>query len=206
MDIKEMIKNRHSVRQYKDIPIEDELRMQLDELARECNEESGLNIQVIYDDPECFDTLIAHYGKFENVRNYIALVGDKSMENLDELCGYYGQKIVIAAQGMGLNTCWVGGSYGKGKCKADKDKMRELIRNERRLELCFEGFRFWDLRRWKANLNETAKGVSITVVEGKPQYEYFDVETRNYKENAYYGPIPYNDVLNFPSLVQNAGW
>ena len=92
------------------------------------------------------------------------------------------------------------------ECKADKDKMRELIRNERRLELCFEGFRFWDLRRWKANLNETAKGVSITVVEGKPQYEYFDVETRNYKENAYYGPIPYNDVLNFPSLVQNAGW
>ena len=127
MDIKEMIKNRHSVRQYKDIPIEDELRMQLDELARECNEESGLNIQVIYDDPECFDTLIAHYGKFENVRNYIALVGDKNMEDLDELCGYYGQKLVIAAQGMGLNTCWVGGSYGKGKCKADKDKNEKIV-------------------------------------------------------------------------------
>ncbi len=92
------------------------------------------------------------------------------------------------------------------ECKGDQDKMRELIRNERRLELCFEGFRFWDLRRWKANLNETAKGVSITVVEGKPQYNYFDVETRNYKECGYYGPVPYSEVLNFPSLVQNAGW
>ena len=40
-----------------------------------------------------------------------------------------------------------------------KEKMRELIRNERRIELCFEGFRFWDLRRWKANLTEEAKGI-----------------------------------------------
>ncbi len=92
------------------------------------------------------------------------------------------------------------------ECKGDQNKMRELIRNERRLELCFEGFRFWDLRRWKADLNETAKGVSITVVEGKPQYNYFDVETRNYKECGYYGPVPYSEVLNFPSLIQNAGW
>ena len=51
-------------------------------------------------------------------------------------------------------------------CAASKDKMRELIRNERRLELCFEGFRFWDLRRWKADLNEPVYGIAgmVTVI------------------------------------------
>jgi hypothetical protein len=92
------------------------------------------------------------------------------------------------------------------ECAADKDKMRELIRNERRIELCFEGFRFWDLRRWKANLNQEAKGVSIKTVNGVKQYTPISVETRNFKDNAYYGPVPYDQILNFPSLIQNAGW
>ena len=127
MDIKELIKSRHSVRQFKDIPIEDKLRERLDNLARKCSEESGLNIQVIYDDPECFDTFLAHYGKFENAVNYIALVGNKKMEKLEEMAGYYGQQLVLVAQDMGLNTCWVGGSYGKGKCKVDKEKGEKIV-------------------------------------------------------------------------------
>ena len=127
MDIKELIKSRHSVRQFKDIPIEDKLRERLDNLAKKCSEESGLNIQVIYDDPECFNTFLAHYGKFENAVNYIALVGNKKMEKLEEMAGYYGQQLVLVAQDMGLNTCWVGGSYGKGKCKVDKEKGEKIV-------------------------------------------------------------------------------
>ncbi|MBO4591215.1 MAG: nitroreductase [Eubacterium sp.] len=127
MDVKEVIKRRHSVRQYKDVPVADDIRAKLGELAKQCSEESGLNIQVIYDDPECFDTFLARYGKFKNAVNYIALVGDKKMENLDEVCGYYGEKMVIAAQEMGLNTCWVAGSYGKGKCKAEKSKNEKIV-------------------------------------------------------------------------------
>ena len=127
MDIKTIIKERHSVRQYKDTQIDEELKMQLDELAKECNEESGLNIQIIYDDPDCFKSLIATYGRFKNVKNYIALVGKKSMENLDELCGYYGQKLVLKAQELGLNTCWVGGTFSKGKCKAVKEDGEKLV-------------------------------------------------------------------------------
>ncbi len=118
MTEKEAITARHSVRQYDSDPIEEEKCIELSDLIDECNSKSGLNIQLILFDEECFDTLFAHYGKFTNVKNYIALVGKKSMENLDELCGYYGQKIVLAAQMMGLNTCWVAGSYSKGKCKA----------------------------------------------------------------------------------------
>lgn len=92
------------------------------------------------------------------------------------------------------------------ECAQTKEKMRELIRNERRIELCFEGFRFWDLRRWKANLTEEAKGMSITNEEAGKKYTPISVETRNFKENAFYGPVPHDQILNFPSLVQNAGW
>ena len=84
--------------------------------------------------------------------------------------------------------------------------MRELIRNERRLELCFEGFRFWDLRRWKADIKQEANGVSITADGAGKKYSYITVEARNFKDNGYYGPVPYDQILNFPSLVQNTGW
>ena len=80
--------------------------------------------------------------------------------------------------------------------------MRELIRNERRLELCFEGFRFYDLRRWKANLNESVMGIHIDGGVHTP----FTVETRNYKDYMIYGPIPYSEVLKFGNLQQNMGW
>ena len=94
-------------------------------------------------------------------------------------------------------------------CASSKEKMRELIRNERRIELCFEGWRFWDLRRWKvslSDLNQTAKGVSITNEGTGKKYSEISVETRNYKDNGYYGPVPYDQILNFPTLLQNAGW
>jgi hypothetical protein len=85
--------------------------------------------------------------------------------------------------------------------------MRELIRNERRLELCFENHRFWDLRRWKANLTETAKGVSITTTpSGALDYKGIDVEQRDYKEYMLYGPIPYSEMLKYSNLQQNDGW
>ncbi|MDE7386641.1 MAG: RagB/SusD family nutrient uptake outer membrane protein [Muribaculaceae bacterium] len=91
------------------------------------------------------------------------------------------------------------------ECAASKEAMRELIRNERRIELCFEGFRFYDLRRWKVSLeklNEPAMG--ITIVDGV--YTPFTVETRNYQPHMYYGPIPYSETLKFSNLQQNAGW
>lgn len=127
MDIKDLIKERHSVRQFKDAPIEEAKRTELDALVAEINAETGLKFQAIYDDPDCFNTIMAHYGKFQNAVNYIALVGDKSTPNLEEMCGYYGQKIVLKAQEMGLNTCWVGGTYGKGKCKADAQRGEKIV-------------------------------------------------------------------------------
>lgn len=83
-----------------------------------------------------------------------------------------------------------------------KDDMRRLIRNERRLELCFEGFRFWDLRRWLADLDETAEGVRIV----NNTYTKINVENREYKEYMNYGPIPYTEIVKFGQLQQNKGW
>ncbi len=84
-----------------------------------------------------------------------------------------------------------------------KDAMRELVRNERRLELCFEGFRFWDLRRWQEDLTEAAKGVDIS----QGQFSYVDVEKRLYNNSyMHYGPLPYNELLKFGALIQNKGW
>lgn len=91
--------------------------------------------------------------------------------------------------------------------KGDQAKMRELIRNERRLELCFENHRFWDLRRWKANLNEGAKGASITSTgAGVTNYNITSVEPRQYQDYMIYGPIPYSEVLKWSNLQQNDGW
>jgi len=86
--------------------------------------------------------------------------------------------------------------------KGDKGAMQALIRNERRLELCFEGFRFWDLRRWKAPIADAAHGMRIE----NGTYSDIPVENRVYQDYMYYGPIPYSEVLKYNALVQNKGW
>lgn len=84
-----------------------------------------------------------------------------------------------------------------------KDDMRKMIRNERRLELCFEGFRFWDLRRWKADLTDPARGVNIN----KFNFQIVDVEPRLYNnEFMHSGPLPEREVLKYDALTQNKGW
>lgn len=112
MEIIDAIKERHSVRQYYDKQIDEKIVFELNKEIEECNKESGLNIQLITNESKAFNCFMAHYGKFVDVKNYIALIGKKS-KNLDELCGYYGEKLVLKAQQLGLNTCWVAMSYKK---------------------------------------------------------------------------------------------
>ena len=115
-EMKEAIEARHSVLSYKDIPIEQSVRNQLDAFIDECNRESGLNITVQYDDPEGFDSRMARYGSFRNVGNYIVLKG-KKIADFDFVCGYYGEKIVLYAQHLGLNTCWAALTFNKKRVK-----------------------------------------------------------------------------------------
>lgn len=122
MEILELMKQRHSVRQYKNIAIDSKQRTVLNQLIEKINNEEGLHIQIFYDEPKCFDSMMAHYGKFTGVKNYIALVGKKSPK-LDETLGYYGENIVLKIQELGLNSCWVAMTHGKSKadvCRGEK--------------------------------------------------------------------------------------
>lgn len=116
MDLLEAIKSRHSVRSYTDKKIEGDVLDKLKETVNKCNIEGDLNFQLCINEAQSFSGIMASYGILKNVKNYIALVGKKDSE-LHEKCGYYGEKIVLVAQQLGLNTCWVGIGIGKGKSK-----------------------------------------------------------------------------------------
>ncbi len=126
MNIIEAIKARHSVRQYTDKKIEGEVKAELLKEIADCNKESGLNIQLVLDEPDAFSGMMAKYGRFRNVRNYIALVGKKG-DDFEEECGYYGERIVIKAQMLGLNTCWVAMTYSKNKSKVILNEGEKLL-------------------------------------------------------------------------------
>ena len=124
MEILEIMKNRHSVRQYKNQAIEESKRAELNSYIEEVNKESNLLIQIFYDEAKCFNSFMAHYGKFVNVKNYIAIVGNK---NEQEKAGYYGEKIVLKCQEMGLNTCWVAMTHGKSQAEIKKGQKQLII-------------------------------------------------------------------------------
>ena len=125
MEIMDIMRSRHSVRQYLDKPIPEEIRAELDAYKDELNQTGDLHMQIFYDDPDCFNSIMARYGKFDNVRNYIAVVGQKE-SSLDERAGFYGEHLVLKAQELGLNTCWVALTHGKSNAVID-DGEKEVI-------------------------------------------------------------------------------
>ena len=95
------------------------------------------------------------------------------------------------------------------ECAGNQAKMTDLIRNERRIELCFENKRFWDLRRWMLPLDESVRGMEINRNEETLEltYKIIDVEERKYNSSYQcYGPIPKGEVLKWSNLKQNKGW
>lgn len=126
MDIIQAIEQRHAVRSYTDKEIEEDKITALNQEIEKCNRLGNLHIQLILNDPKVFTGFMAHYGNFKNVRNYIALVGQKSPD-LDERVGYYGERLVLKAQQLGLNTCWVAGTYKKRKCKCTIESGEKIV-------------------------------------------------------------------------------
>ncbi len=111
MTLLEAIEARHSVRRYKDEPIPEDVLSTIRNRIREINEDAGLHIQLVTDEPKAFSGLIC-YGTFSGVKNYFVMAGKKG-DDLDEKVGYYGEQLVLLAQTLGLNTCWAGVSYSK---------------------------------------------------------------------------------------------
>lgn len=112
MDIMEAIRTRHAVRKFTDEPISEAERTALQTEIEQCNAESGLHIQLVCNEPQAFNSMLAHYGKFSNVTNYLLLAGPKTAD-LSDKCGYYGERIVLLAQQLGLRSCWVGLTFKK---------------------------------------------------------------------------------------------
>ena len=112
MTLEEAIKARHSVRAYKAQPLAEEIVKVLEKEIEGQNCQGHLHIQLIKNEPKAFQGKLAKYGKFSNVTNYLVMAGQKA-EDLDERIGYYGEHLVLLAQTLGLNTCWVGLSYSK---------------------------------------------------------------------------------------------
>ena len=137
MTVQEAIQARHSVRAYKELPLADEAVRVLVDKITELNQKGRLHMQLIQNEPKAFQGTLAKYGKFRNVNNYIVMAGKKAAsqreesktsldspereqartkfksDDLDERVGYYGEQLVLLAQTLGLNTCWVGLSYSK---------------------------------------------------------------------------------------------
>ena len=126
MDMMEAIEQRHSVRAFKDDPIDGDVLQKLDAEIAKCNEEGGLNMVLVTDEPKAFDSTLAHYGKFSNVKNYIIVAGDDAPD-LDFRAGYYGERIVLLAQQLGLNTCWVALTFKKRLVKKMVKKGERLV-------------------------------------------------------------------------------
>ena len=112
MNIQEAILARHSVRKYTDQPIEADKVAGIQAAIGRINRESGLNIQLVLEEPRAFAAGLWKYGQFSGVRNYFVMAGPKGRE-AEEKIGYYGEELVLLAQTLGLNTCWVGLTYKK---------------------------------------------------------------------------------------------
>ena len=112
MDALELMKQRHSVRQFVDRAIDADVVEALEQEIKACTEESGFHIQLITNEPEAFQAGETSYGQFKGCRNYLAIMGPKGR---DVDAGYYGERIVLKAQELGVNSCWVALTYKKGK-------------------------------------------------------------------------------------------
>ena len=113
MNLIAAIEARHSVRRYLDLPVEADKLDLLRKAVEEANAASGLNIQLVVDEPKAFNGMfITTYGQFYGVKNYLVMAAPKGKE-WEEKVGYYGEKLVLLAQTLGLNTCWAGLTYKK---------------------------------------------------------------------------------------------
>lgn len=112
MDIIKAMYERNSVRRYTDEPLNSEHVKLLNESIDKINTESGLNFSLVTNEPNAFAGKAASYGHFSGCTDYIIAAGEKGR---DEDIGYYGEKLVLLAQSIGINSCWVALTYNKNK-------------------------------------------------------------------------------------------
>ncbi len=125
-ELMQAIHDRHAVHRFLDRSIPAEIRTELDQAIERCNQESGLSMRAMYDEPEGFSGGITSYGMFRNVRNYLILAG-VAQDELATTCGYWGQQIVLLAQHLGLNSCWAALTFNQKRVKAELTGDQKLV-------------------------------------------------------------------------------
>lgn len=126
MDTLQLMKSRHSVRQYTEQKIEGETLETLKAELKSAEEKSGLKFCLYLDEPYAFDCNISRKIGFKNANNYIAIIGKKTFEN-EMNAGYFGTQVVLKAQSLGLNTCFVGGTFSRRKAKYKTENGEKLL-------------------------------------------------------------------------------
>lgn len=159
MKIEDIIRARHSVRNYLDKKIEDDKVDVLSELIDKYNTEGNLNIQMVLNNGDAFDKFILHYGRIKNCKNYIALIGRKDESNVEEKVGYYGEHLVLKAQELGLNTCWVAGTYSKSAVVANIAKDEKLY--------CIIALGYGDTN---GNIRKSKSPEEVANIENSPEW------------------------------------
>ena len=127
MDMLELMKKRHSVRQYINAPLHEDDIKDLQAEVDAINAESGLNFQLVTNEPQAFKTILGMYMKIKDISNYLVLVGEDTPE-LEEKVGYYGERFVLKCMELRLSTCWMSNNYKKipGAFKV-KDGERQVL-------------------------------------------------------------------------------
>lgn len=110
MDILKAIETRHSVREFLDKPLTVEVQEKLNKYLEEINQQAQTHFQLVTQAGHVFENHYKPNGHFEHAENFIALISENH-ENLEETIGYYGQKVVLFAQSLGLNTCWIASTF-----------------------------------------------------------------------------------------------
>ena len=107
------IENRISRRSFLNDPLTEQQRQEIGAYIREQNAVSQLTVSFLEDGSCAFGNIKTTYGMFSNVRSMLLLKGRADMPDLKEKIGYYGEDLALFLTGMGLGTCWVGGTYDK---------------------------------------------------------------------------------------------
>lgn len=126
MNLKEAVRERHAVRAYSPTPLSADLLDRLQAEVGACNEEGSLHLQLVRDNPAAFNSFSARYGHFEGVRSYLCCVGAKS-DTLEQRIGYYGERIVLLARTLGIDSCWVAMTYSKRNAACVVRKRERLV-------------------------------------------------------------------------------
>ena len=104
MELLEAMALRHSVRSYTGQPLSPAMAAELRACMELCGRDGGVRIRLIEDEPQAFSSALARWGGFSGVRDYMALTVPEGTKPGEQV-GYWGEKLVLRAQQLGLNTC-----------------------------------------------------------------------------------------------------